>query len=392
MSRPCARLWELEPYREGRLGEADRRSFERHLRTCALCTTQRRRDEHLLELARALPGEEPTELDLRRLRTRVLRDAAAGVVPPAGAGRGRRLAAASLAVAVGVAIAGWVLAAHRTPAPDATAIVATATAPATPPPSQAATPSLVEALAGAIVPSGAARWSQSRAEGVERVTLDEGTLHVHVRPQSPSERFLVALPDGELEVRGTTFEVTVDEGATTRVHVDEGVVEVRLRNRGTRRLGADESWTLTAPPVGTSAPHSSTPAAAPSPPAVIATDGATQYAAAMRLLGEGRNDEAASAFHAFAVSQPDASQAEDASFLEAVALARLGRGDAAALAAEHHLARYPASFHKREASILVARAAVHRAECDKARALLAPWLGLTPDPDALTTLRPCDAR
>jgi TolA-binding protein len=212
-----------------------------------------------------------------------------------------------------------------------------------------------------------------------------------VRRQIVGERFLVALPDGELEVRGTTFDVRVEGDATTWVHVDEGVVEVRLHGRGTRRLGANETWALGVAPASAPSARASTSTAAPAPPAVE-TESATAYATAMRLLGEGRNDEAASAFHAFAASQPGAPQAEDASFLEAVALARMGRGDAAALAAEHHLARFPASFHKREAAILVARAAVHRGECDKARAVLGPWLAPARDPDAQSTLRPCDAR
>jgi TolA-binding protein len=121
-------------------------------------------------------------------------------------------------------------------------------------------------------------------------------------------------------------------------------------------------------------------------------EGGAAYAAAISLLREGRNDEAASAFRAFLLSQPGAPQAEDASFLEAVALARSGRGDAAALAAEQHLASFPSSFHRKDASILVARAAALRGDCGKARALLAPWTGQSPDADALAALRTCEGR
>jgi TolA-binding protein len=106
----------------------------------------------------------------------------------------------------------------------------------------------------------------------------------------------------------------------------------------------------------------------------------------MALLRAGRNEEAASAFHSFAQSQPTASQAEDASFLEAVALARAGRGDAAGLAAQRHLESFPGSFHRRQASLLVAKAAAQRGDCSRARSVLAPW---PTDPEAIAALSVC---
>jgi TolA-binding protein len=92
-------------------------------------------------------------------------------------------------------------------------------------------------------------------------------------------------------------------------------------------------------------------------PSADVDDGLSHYADAMRRLREGRFEEAATAFHAYGVGWPRSSQAEDASFLEAVALARAGRPDAAGLAAERHLESFPQSFHRREAEILVERAA-----------------------------------
>jgi hypothetical protein len=383
----CSRLWEIDPYREGRLGNADAKSFERHLVACEACRTQLKRDERLGELARALPDDGPTELGLRRLRGRVLRDVATGVAPPAP--RRLRAGLAALVLGVGLAVTAWALTAHRAPpAPDGT--VRLTTLPQAPAPDEAKSAPSAEAFAGAVVPSGAARWSQTRAQGVEQVVLEEGMLRLHVRPQVVGERFLVMLPDGELEVRGTTFEVKVERGATTRVHVDDGVVDVRLRGREPRRLGEGETWNVAA-----SAGSASPPAARAAPAtrsSAAASEGGEAYAAAIALLSEGRNDEAAAAFHAFVLSEPRAPQAEDASFLEAVALARMGRSDAAALAAEHHLASFPASFHRREAAILVARAAAHRGECGKARVLLAPWTGPSPDADAEATLRACEGR
>jgi len=381
MGDPCSRLWEIEPYRDGRLGTADAKSFERHLLACEACRAQVKRDERLRELARALPEKEPGELSLRRLRARVLRDAAAGTPPPT-ARRGLGAGIASAVVVAGVGVGTWAVVAHRAPPSEASPAIVVISPP--PSPAPVAVPSVQpdEAFAGAVVPSGAARWSQDRAHGIEHVVLDDGVLRMHVRPQVLGERFLVTVPDGELEVRGTTFEVHVERGATTRVHVDEGVVEARLRGHAPRRLGAGDTWSVAASVANTPSVRTPRPAAA--------VDGAAAYTAAMELLREGRNDEAASAFHAFVMSQPRAAQAEDASFLEAVALARTGRGDAAALAAEHHLASFPASFHRREAAILVARAAVHRGECERARAVLAPWTGSGADADATATLRACE--
>jgi hypothetical protein len=386
MGDKCSRLWEIEPYRDGRLGVADAKSFERHLVACEACRAQVKRDEHLRELARALPEEGPTELSLRRLRARVLRDAATGVAPRTAP---RRLSAgiASLVVVAGVGVTAWAFVAHR--APPSPAIAASVVMPPAPPPKGMPSNQPQEVLAGAVVPSSVARWSQARAGGVEHVVLDDGVLRLHVRPQVAGERFLVMLPDGELEVRGTTFEVRVERGATTRVHVDEGLVEVRLQGQPSRRLGAGETWSLTSGPASAPPVRAARPTRGDLAPVA---DGAQGYTTAIGLLREGRNDEAAAAFHAFVLSQPGVAQAEDASFLEAVALARMGRGDAAALAAEHHLASFPASFHRREASILVARAAVRRGDCEKARALLATWTGQNQDTDAQATLRPCEGR
>ena len=95
------------------------------------------------------------------------------------------------------------------------------------------------------------------------------------------------------------------------------------------------------------------------------------------------------AFQAFLLAHPAAPQVEDASFLEAVALARAGRVDAASLAAEQHLASFPGSFHRKEASILVARAASQRGDCARARAVLASWLGPSPDADVRAALGSC---
>jgi hypothetical protein len=223
-------------------------------------------------------------------------------------------------------------------------------------------------MAGTVTAAPAARWSQSREGTVERVQLDDGTIAVHVRPQRPDERFIVFTPDGEIEVRGTTFDVTVEGGRTTGVHVREGVVELRAVDAPVRRLGAGDAWPAAASgalrPAVPAAPGAAREGLGPTfeagaPPVgrAGADDAIAEYMEATRLLSAGSNDEAAAALRAFDVAHPTAPQAEDVTFLEAVALARAGRVDAAGLAAEHHLARFPASFHAKEAAVLVVRAA-----------------------------------
>jgi TolA-binding protein len=362
----CSRSWELDAYREARLGARDAASFERHLRVCRQCARQKASDDRLRTLAKKLPEPPLDALPLLRVRRRILTQAATGrpfrrIVGPGAV-------AIALAAAVG---GGWGLHRHASHPENAQR-----RAEATMLPPRAAPARL---FAGDVRPWDGARWSQARDGDFEHVKLEEGTLDVQVRRQGTDERFVVALPDGVLEVRGTRFEVTVHEQHTVGVVVQDGIVELRLAGRPAARLGAGESWNAVAPtqtcpsavavsasnssrtdmspdPSFLSAP-SSAPTARPTTPRNVVDDGSSAYAAAMQLLGSGKYQDAAAALHAFVVAHPEASVAEDASFLEAVALARAGRIDAAGLAAEHHLASFPGSFHRREAAVLVERAA-----------------------------------
>jgi hypothetical protein len=385
--RECARSWEVDALRQGRLGTRDAASFERHMAGCAECRTRFARDEHLKERALALPFEEPTELELRRLRSRVLSDIATGSTRHA-TRRWPILASLTVLLVLGPGL--WLLLAGRATRRDAMTPAQTTETVGT-----AATPPSLAGIVSEIAPS---RWSQVRSDAIERVSLDEGAIRVHVRPQQAGERFLVVLPDGEIEVRGTTFDVSVTRGATAHIQVDEGIIELRFAGQATLRLGAGESWTSPPPPdqvtTAPTAPSPATPTPRPAaaPSASASEDGAQTYAGAVRLLRDGRNGDAASAFHALVMAHPRSPEAEDASYLEAVALARAGRGDAAGLAAEHYLASFPASFHRREAAILVARAAAQRGDCQRARAVVEPWAGGTTDAEASAALRACDGK
>jgi hypothetical protein len=385
-SAGCERGWEAEALREGRFGPKELESFERHRRACAFCGEQRERDERLRALGKGLPVVEPGDLALRRLRARILRDVTAAAASQASHSWRRVAFALSLGVVL-VATAGLIGAASRTQvAAPTSAMASRPTAP----------------LAGSVLPSAGTLWTQTREGGIERVDLETGTLRVHVRPQGPGERFLVHLPDGEIEVRGTTFDVTVLDGSTRHVGVDNGTVVLRLRGSPDRSLDPGMSWvppesdpssSREAPAVATSARASAIlrhrSAEVPDARRLSGDNGASVYMDAMQSFREGEYERAAATFHAFALAYPLAAEAEDASFLEALSMERAGRWDAAAVAAERHLERFPRSFRRKEASILVARAARRRGRCDEALGVLAPWTSEPVDAEIQSVMGAC---
>jgi hypothetical protein len=95
----------------------------------------------------------------------------------------------------------------------------------------------------------------------EVVRLDEGTLHVEVEKLRAGERFVVHAGDGEVEVRGTAFDVTVLDGHLSSVHVERGRVEVRAASSSPAVLSIGEEWKA-APPRATPTPL---PEIAPTP-------------------------------------------------------------------------------------------------------------------------------
>jgi TolA-binding protein len=389
MKRDCDRRWEIDALRDGRLGERDARAFERHARTCDVCAEAIAGDARLRRLGAEMRSPEASELDLRRLRARVLHDVA----------HRRRGLGHAPAVAAACALAALMalLLSRRSPPPHVITAPLAATSVSSPPRTPTpAPPSVV--YASTVQGDDGSRWSRTRDGSVEHLRLEEGTLRVNVRHQRDGERFLVDLPDGELEVRGTTFVVAASESATARVSVEEGVVVLRIRGLPAALvLKAGEAWTASeretraahGPPAAPHVAVASAPSARVSapPPAPAADDGPAEYGAAVALWQHGRYAEAATALQAFVVAHPSSPELEDASFLEAASLSRAGRADAAALVAEDHLARFPASFHRRDASILVARAARDRGDCPHARAVLAPWSGS--DDEVRRTLGEC---
>jgi hypothetical protein len=375
VKRACDRLWEIDPLREGRLTSRDAAAFERHRAVCAECTKRLGEDERVRELARQLPTSDPGPLHVRRVRAQILRRAAAAPEPrPL-----RRLLPAVLAVlAVAATTSLWVtrrVLPHR---------------------SQNQVESVAASFGATIDASAGARYVTSREGNAELVILDEGTITLAVRHRVPGERFLVRAPDGELEVRGTRFQVVVASGVLSRVQVFEGQVALRRPGAAEELLIAGRVWAPAHPAEATPLPLERAVAVATPPPRafppnsrsraarrlVVAPDAEAssaaqsqeEYAAAVRLFEQARFEECARALRSFSVAHPLRAEAEDAAFLEATALARAGREDGAALVAERFLESYPASIHVEDVATLATRAARDRADCKTARDLAERWI------------------
>jgi TolA-binding protein len=101
----------------------------------------------------------------------------------------------------------------------------------------------------------------------------------------------------------------------------------------------------------------------------------------------GRFTEASNLLRAFVERYPTSTVLDDAWFIEASSLASAGLPKEAAEVAEAHLARFPTSFHRKQAAILVARGRRDRGDCEGARAALSPWSG---EPSTLSELGRCN--
>lgn len=84
---------------------------------------------------------------------------------------------------------------------------------------------------------------ESKVEGgTVNAAMTRGTAAFHVERMGPRQRFLLTLPDGDLEVRGTRFVVVIEDGKTRVVDVAEGTVALRLHGRDEMLLTAGQRW------------------------------------------------------------------------------------------------------------------------------------------------------
>jgi hypothetical protein len=203
-----------------------------------------------------------------------------------------------------------------------------------------------------------ATWSRIDDGATTRVRLDDGELDVHVAHGDTPHAFVVELPDGQLEDVGTTFRVRVHGGQTVAVDVGEGIVVLRRTGRDPTTIVAGGSWSAESPSAtGASAPASNVATAPPratTPPKREPDDGASarEFRDAVTTLNAGDNVAAACELRAFLARHPAGAQAEDAAYLLVLALRRAGDDTGARDAARAYLRKYPHGFRRTEVETL----------------------------------------
>lgn len=352
-SRRCPRMWQAEAVLDQRLSGEDRASFERHLPTCEHCARELGELSRLKELGQRLPWPQPDPLQRRRMRNELLRRAHAGDEAPRVSLRARSfLALAALAL-----VLGW-FGYHKL----------RAVAPAAP----LGPVFEVEARAGS-------DWRQLRGGEAVRLQLASGEVKIHVSSLKAGQSFILILPDGDLEVRGTRFTVAAGAAGTERVMVSEGRVALRISGRPELVLSAGDSWqsggVLPAPSAAVPVPAQEPAAPRPKPRArssasapstqpaasssaaprsdALDSSPATDFALAMASFSRGDFATAEQLFLRFEARYPRSSQVEDSLFLRAVS--RLRRGDRAGARSlsNEYLRRYPSGFRAGEAEQLL---------------------------------------
>ena len=372
MSRkPCSRIWQAEAAFDGCLSRADSASFDRHAASCEQCTAERAALLRLQALAERIPGAQNSPLRRRALHIQVLSRANELAVRP----RRRWLARPKAWAALVCAMAGLFLALHLSGRPHASAV--------------SAEPSFD------LVATPNSNWHVSQQGPSLRIALQRGTFSFAVRKLKQGQRFVLALPDGELEVRGTHFTVDINENQTRRVAVRDGVVALRFARQAELTLGAGATWPSasfsnvpqTSPgiPPGTpdSAAVGASPAAGPVVPAprstaatqslhgtrgsnpspsangartkpavtadVAASEAPEDFARAMAVFSRGDYGTAEPLLSAFEARYPHSAHNEDVLFLRALARSRRGDQAGARTLAAEYVRLYPTGFRAEEA-------------------------------------------
>ena len=351
---PCSMALLVEAKRDGRLGDRELASVDRHLATCASCAEL---DQDLSALRGLLqsPTPEPSPLDVRRGRLKLLREAA---LPPSPAPPRKRPV---IAIAFALGAAGALgIALHRR-VMESNPVVAAA--PAASAPLRTVT---------TVMPESQTRFTRASTDGTEIVTLSDGAVSLSVRHLQAGERFLVKTGDAEVEVRGTLFRVEAKDDRIRNVEVREGKVEVRFHG-ATFDVKADERWDrpADAPPVISTAPaparvEPASPAQSasatgklrqgPPPPLPsakpVAEEASTGFEEGMEMMARGDYGAAAKRLDAFSRANSRDDRAEDAAFLVILALQRAGRSTAAVEAARRYLDTYPSGYRRAQAQAI----------------------------------------
>lgn len=251
---------------DGRLDAASELRVHAHLETCAHCRDHAAHWKALLPAMRALAPPPPTPLRARRMELEIERQLAAPVLPSARPRPRWPWYGVPFAVAATAALVLWLLPRKQEPT-----VVAAAPPPAAPAPAAFAVLTSAERPAGeslaagsrVVLPSGRsatlklATLASLTVVGPVELTLggdDEhvtlalaaGRLEAQVAHRRTGQTFVVAFPQGRVEVRGTRF-VVMAKPIGSWVRVDEGRVAVFGHDGGEWSVGAGETHEFAAP-------------------------------------------------------------------------------------------------------------------------------------------------
>ena len=238
--RSCARKWQVEAVRDGRIQGKDLHSALRHQATCAECTHEERSLAELANEVARLPPLARDAVTARRSRERLVAALNESVLQAPRSRPVRRKAFALAFGGIALATTGFALS-RSVPHASSTNNLGP----------------LVEVHA-----EPAARWSERIDPRQDVVNLLEGAASFKVHPHQ-GRRVVIELPDGEIEDLGTVFEIRVSERQTRHISVSEGRVSIHLQGRPDFSLGAGEAWGSEPVAAVTEAPSALAPSEAP---------------------------------------------------------------------------------------------------------------------------------
>jgi TolA-binding protein len=378
--RACPAAWKLTRFASSGAPDPE---IERHLASCAKCAARSRALDAIVVEVSHLPAPPGMSDESRaQIAARLLAAPPRSAPAKAPALRLRvTTAAAVAAVAAAFAVAlGALVVRERAGTPaQTTASQSTFATPATPatPAAPLSPPALSRASIRAI---GDARFARVQPPPEEIVRLDEGRIELDVVPLAPGERFRVVTGNGEVEVRGTSFEVLAADHRLVAVSVSRGRVEVRSGGGGLAVLDAGDRWEQ--------GPTPDPAAAAPTAPQLPLADAAPartgpgrRHRASQRpsaiesalfhsgweSLRAGNARDAAETFAELERRAQGRGIQEDALYWRAVATARCKESANAGRLFQEFLAKFPRSARRGEAAVALGWILVDAGEVGEAR-------------------------
>lgn len=301
----CDRAALVEAMLDGRLGPPDQASVERHLKTCAACSELLRDLTALRQTLRSSPRP-IAPLEHHRARLALLRQAAAPPVAP------RRPVGLLAAALVTLPLVVW---AASSLSSGSRGVVPVVTAPTS---------------SGATAPASAPARGEHASPSVATTTSPSAATTAPPPFVSAVNNAPAALP------------------ATNVTNAPTSRTPAASSSGGPRRPRDEASERPTPGAVTPSAPGAVTPSA--TAPATASNPGASQeFADAMDALSRGDFGASAGKLSGFASAHPRDPRAEEAAYLQAIALERAGRLPEAQAAARRYLAAYPDGAHRAQA-------------------------------------------